>query len=225
MAAKKQPMAMSYSRLSTFEQCPLKAKYKYIDKLPEPPFKAAERGIKIHLDAENYVLGKLKKITKELRPFKKLLDTTKKAKFKSVEGKWSFDINWNVVNWFSKITHMRVILDALSITKTEIIVDDYKTGRIYDSHADQMDIYAGSTNEKFPVKEFPQKKIVTRTIYIDQNEVVEYEYSREAALHQRLELDSRIERVRKMKRFFARPGYYCSYCSFSRSKGGPCKNG
>ena len=42
----------SYSRLTTWEQCPLKAKLKYIDGLKEPGSPAMDRGTAIHKDAE-----------------------------------------------------------------------------------------------------------------------------------------------------------------------------
>ncbi len=223
--AVKQLTAASYSRLSVFEKCPLMAKYKYIDKVPEPGNVYSERGNVIHKNAEDYVLGNIKKLCKELIPFKKEIDKVKKAKVHSVEGKWTFDINWNPVDWFSKNAYLRVILDAMRMTSTDIIVIDYKTGKVYDEHASQMDLYAASANEKFPIEQFPQKNIITQLVYIDQKFIEEQTYTRDDAHHERLEWEVKIDRMLDTKRFLARPGYYCQWCSFSKSKGGQCKNG
>ena len=47
----------SHSRLSTYESCPKKAFYRYVKKHPEESHPAAERGIKIHNLAEQYIKG------------------------------------------------------------------------------------------------------------------------------------------------------------------------
>ena len=56
----------SYSKLGTYESCPKKAYYRYIEKLPEEKHPAAERGIKIHNLAEQYITGEIKEIPREL---------------------------------------------------------------------------------------------------------------------------------------------------------------
>lgn len=47
----------SFSRYSVYKQCPAKARYKFIDKLPEPAAKPLDRGSLIHKQAENYIKG------------------------------------------------------------------------------------------------------------------------------------------------------------------------
>ena len=59
----------SYSRLGTYESCPKKAYYRYIEKIPEEQHPAAERGIKIHGLAEQYIKGELEEMPKELYLF------------------------------------------------------------------------------------------------------------------------------------------------------------
>ena len=69
--------AWSYSRLSTFEQCKLRAKLAYIDRIPEPerplpPGKtehANDRGTRVHNAAEMFVQGGIELIP-ELRSFR-----------------------------------------------------------------------------------------------------------------------------------------------------------
>ena len=54
----------SHSRLSTYESCPKKAFYRYVRKHPEETHPAAERGIKIHNLAEQYIKGELPEVPK-----------------------------------------------------------------------------------------------------------------------------------------------------------------
>ena len=68
--------AWSYSRLVDFEQCKLRAKLKYIDRIPEParslpPGKtehANDRGTRIHDAAERFVRGGVE-LLPELKSF------------------------------------------------------------------------------------------------------------------------------------------------------------
>ncbi len=47
----------SFSRWNVYDQCPAKAKYQFIDKLPQPPSKNLERGTLIHKQAECFIKG------------------------------------------------------------------------------------------------------------------------------------------------------------------------
>ena len=48
----------SYSRLGTYESCPKKAYYSYVEKIPQEQHPAAQRGTRIHQLAEDYIVGK-----------------------------------------------------------------------------------------------------------------------------------------------------------------------
>lgn len=58
----------SFSRWNIYDQCALKAKYKFIDKLPEPRAQPLERGNIIHKQAELYILGQPCPILDESKP-------------------------------------------------------------------------------------------------------------------------------------------------------------
>ncbi len=51
--------AWSYSRLSDYEACPLKAKIKHLDKVSEPSSPALKRGSDIHELAAKYATNQL----------------------------------------------------------------------------------------------------------------------------------------------------------------------
>ena len=56
----------SYSKYSCYKLCPAQFKYKYIERIPQGPAPALERGLEIHDDAEKFMKGKLKKIPESI---------------------------------------------------------------------------------------------------------------------------------------------------------------
>ena len=59
----------SSSRYTVYDQCPAKAAYKFIDKLPEPPAPALDRGSLIHKQAELFIRGRPTPVVDEDGPF------------------------------------------------------------------------------------------------------------------------------------------------------------
>ena len=154
----------SYSRLTTFEQCGLRAKLAYVDKIPEPPRPlppgklehANDRGTRVHDAAERFVKENIELIP-ELHKFKpefqQLKEYFKKGKV-SLEGDWATDRDWQPVNWKAKDAWLRMKLDALvRPTKTHGVVIDYKTGKMFGNeikHAEQGQLYQLATFLRYP---------------------------------------------------------------------------
>src|SRR5690348_7082441 len=112
----------SYSRLVVFEQCKLRAKLAYIDKIPEPPRPlppgktehANDRGTRIHEAAELYVRGGVE-LVPELDSFRTefgVLRALYAAGKVSVEGEWAVDRDWSPVAWNSSDVFYRLKLDS-----------------------------------------------------------------------------------------------------------------
>src|ERR1700722_6270359 len=118
--------AWSYSRYQAYTECPAKAKYKFIDKLPEPPAPAMDRGTAIHKMAENYAKGVSKKIPEELKNFTQKFTKLKKAK-PIVEQEWAFDKMWKPTDWFGPQAWLRVKMDASYKDQNTLYVIDHKT--------------------------------------------------------------------------------------------------
>lgn len=62
----------SFSRWSVYDQCPAKAKYKFIDKLKEPDALPLQRGSIIHKQAECFIKGLPCPVLDESKPIPKL---------------------------------------------------------------------------------------------------------------------------------------------------------
>lgn len=221
----KQITAASYSRYASYTLCPLQAKYRYIDRLPVPSSPAAERGNEIHKHLEDYVNGKVavKDLLEIAKPFKKHLDNIKTAKIHSTEGAWAFDQWWNPVKWFGEDVFVRIKIDAVSyIYDTETLyVDDYKTGKVYPEHREQMELYAAGGIATFP----EAQKIITRLFYLDQRLIKEEEFTYQEATQLQLEWGQKLQPMLMAKRFYAKPNDKCRWCHFRKSNGGPCKHG
>ena len=88
----------SYSRLKTFEDCPKKAEYAYIQRIKEPGNKAMDRGKDIHKLCEEYIRGRFDDdIPKQLVEFQEAFELLKELHLKGhvlCEGDWAFTTEW-----------------------------------------------------------------------------------------------------------------------------------
>jgi hypothetical protein len=126
--------AWSYSRHSTYEQCPAKAKYSIIDKLKEPGSAAMDKGNLVHAVAAVWATDRLPVRDRDNDRFYGELQATKtskvtptplilfteefaalrKRKGVMVEDQWTFDRQWNDMGpqgWFSPMAWLRIKVD------------------------------------------------------------------------------------------------------------------
>jgi hypothetical protein len=131
-------IALSYSRLSTYEQCPNKFKLQYVDKTykDDSDNPAFVRGSKIHKQCENYINFCKKKGTKpsmsvEAENAVPLINGII-GNFKEVhaEQKLSLNTKFGKCDWFSKATMYRAILDMVAIGDDKAVIIDFKTGKV-----------------------------------------------------------------------------------------------
>lgn len=137
-------IALSWSRLSDYQQCPLKFKLKYIDKNPkfkEDSSKSPHlvRGTNVHAALENYVIQRTsgQEVTisslPEVENTKPFIDRFV-DNYDTVipETQIAINKNWERVEWFSSDAYYRAILDLIAIRATDIQIVDYKTGKFRD---------------------------------------------------------------------------------------------
>lgn len=217
----------SYSRLLDFEQCKLRAKMKFIDKIPEEKNEHADRGTKVHQDAEDFVRGKKKGLTHELRHFADEF-AAMRSRFKegsvSLEGEWGFDNDWIPCEW--KTARLRVKADAVVfMSKTHAVVIDYKTGRRFGNevkHGEQIQLYAISTFIRDPLLE----TVTVELWYLDLDELHGQTYTRAEALRYVQVYEKRITKMLSAKEFPANPSIFtCKWCPYGPSKGNQCSYG
>ena len=214
--------AWSFSRWETYTKCPYFAKLRYFDRLPEPPpGRPLIRGSAIHLEAEKYLKAKRKprKIPASLRFFEE--DFAQLRKQRAVaEGKWGFDKNWKPTGFFDADIWCRMILDArvrlAKKTKAARVID-FKTGREYPKHEQQLELYAlGGFSADLTLE-----TITSEMWYLDSGDSWEVEFNREE--HHKMLLGKWAERVEPMlsdTKFIATPSEdSCKWCPFKNGKG------
>ena len=225
--------AWSYSRLVDFEQCKLRAKLKYIDRIPEParplpPGKtehANDRGTRIHDAGERFVRGGVELIP-ELKAFEaEFHDLRNKYEhgMVSLEGEWAVNKDWEPVAWGDKDAWARIKLDAfVRLSKTHAVVIDYKTGRKFGNeikHAEQVQLYAVALMLRHP----ELTDVDVELWYLDQDDLTHDAKPVTKWIRHLKPFNSRFMRMSIEKKFKPNPNKFsCKWCPY---KGNACKFG
>lgn len=228
--------AWSFSRLIIAEQCPLRAKLAFCDKIPEPerPLPAGktehanERGQRVHDGAELFVRGTgnfLPEMANFEPEFIELGKQYKNGKV-SLEGEWGFNCDWEPVGWHDDYVWARIKLDALVfLDNTEAVVIDYKTGKRFGNeikHAEQCQLYQLATFLRYPDLE----KIHTELWYLDVNEISHITYTREQGMRTFPSWDRRGHEFTDREEFPAKPNMFnCKWCPYGPKGTGHCTEG
>lgn len=217
----KQITAWSYSRYRDYEQCPLRAKFKHVDKLKEPGSAAMDRGTDIHKMAEDYASGRLKKLPTELEKFKSEFIALKKQT-PTCEQEWAFDNGWRRCDWFAREAWLRVKMDvAVEFKKSNsAMVIDHKTGKFRPgTYSEQLELYGLAALIIFPDAE----DVSCHLWFLDSGDEEKIDFVRADLPELKAMWLKRTKPMLNDKRFAPKPGNHCRWCPFSKSKGGQCK--
>ena len=219
------PTTWSFSRWQTWENCPLKYKLQFVDKLPVPQSPAMARGNDVHKALAAYLGGEGDLPPEVKDPFQKQLYAEMRAQpAKLVEQQWGFDRRWGQTQWFGKAVWLRSILDvAIFYEDDSAHVVDHKTGKVYGDNADQMELFGLTMFERFPLK--TKNGVKTTLVYVDAGQEQSQDFLAADAAPLRIKWESRAERMLADRQFMARPNEKCRFCPFSRSAGGQCRFG
>ena len=223
----------SLSRWQCYENCARQAKYKFIDKLPEPKGAALERGSFLHELAEFFLRNIKKTVPKEL---KLIADVLKKRKKQGAlaEAEFAFDKEWKPVEWMAKDVWVRVkadvtVLPVLGKGVPTVKVDDFKSGGkadqlSFEHHPEyelQLELYALSALLKYPVAEEAE----TSLIFIDHGKIIPSvrRYTRADIPRLQKLWEKRTKKMLADTTFVPNPGNACRWCHYRKSNGGPCE--
>lgn len=133
-------IALSWSRLSTYEQCPRKFKLSYIDKVFKEEGKSIHlvKGEQLHKQMEEYVIAKNGQgamplgFSPEVRQSLPYVDRLYEH-FDGIypEAQVACDIKWQPTEWFGSDTAWRAIWDATALKTDNCFLVDWKSGKIY----------------------------------------------------------------------------------------------
>jgi hypothetical protein len=228
--------AWSYSRLVDFEQCKLRTKLKYIDRIPEParplpPGKtehANDRGTRIHDAAERFVRGGVELIP-ELKAFStEFHDLRNKYKhgMVSLEGEWAINKDWEPVAWGDRDAWARIKLDAfVRLSKTHAVVIDYKTGKKFGNeikHAEQTQLYQLAAFLRYP----ELQTIDVELWYTDQDDLTHMKYTRQQGMRFFQNFNQRGIAMTTAEAFPPSPNVFaCKWCPYGPRGTGDCDKG
>ena len=219
--------AWSYSRLSDYEACPLRAKLKHLVKLPDPGNAAMARGADVHGSIAKYLSKKTRVPPPEAKLFRKELGALRILAPK-VEEQWGFDGIWKPTDWFGLTTVARLVLDAYVLNDSSnrfpptLTIVDFKTGKKRDGYTDQLELYALGGFAKFP----KVSGVTVELWYLDMGpkETERATYGRSSEFEAlKLKWAKRVKPMLSDRRFPPTPGNACRWCPYSASKGGPCQ--
>jgi hypothetical protein len=212
----------SFSRWSTYQDCPAKIKFRYVDKLVEPGSPQMDRGTMIHKMAEVYVLapGRTQKPHDCLKTHAdefKLARTSKPI----VEQEWAFTEAWEPTGWFAKNAWLRIKTDLIyQPKKLPCVVVDHKTGKRYPKHSDQLSIEALTTFIMLPHVD----EIDAQIWYLDQGKPnLNSKFVREDVPFLKMEWEDKVRPMLNDETFAPKPNYGCRWCHYRKANGGPCE--
>lgn len=217
-------LSWSYSRLRTYKQCPQLAKFKFIDKLPEPSSPALDRGNECHQIMQDYVESKRRSLPKDLKRHEDKLKDYRKLHTKGTitcEEQWAWNKKWKPVDWFAKDAWLRVKMDLCQDNELRVFGIDHKTGKFRPGeYDDQLLQYCVAMLLRFPNAQEAKVGLLFHDVDAPQVMMTLKRQYLEANLRK---LEQAVEPMLNDTRFAPTPGPLCKWCNFSKDKGGPCK--
>lgn len=224
-------MALSHSRISDFDQCPLKFKLKYIDKAPEFKMDKSKsphliKGEKIHKYLEDYVNDR--KAGDEVD--ENSLDAVENGKefadsvieeygVENVFAELQLAINkdWQPTGWFDSDAYMRAIVDFSAYGSNKAAAIDWKSGKFTsytpESGFGQLELTAGFMFALKPEIE----RVETRYAYVEHRKAVKKTYTNDQYIPIRNYFDAKSEEVNAESKFLPKKNRFCNWCEATKS--------
>lgn len=216
-------IALSFSRLSDYEECPRKFESKYIikdypDDSDNPAF---VKGNAIHKQVENYILWlngaedepNMGQYTKSIVPMlKKIYEASSGRLFG--EKQIAVDQHWVQCDWFAppKVVKYRAIIDFMAfLDNNELLVGDIKSGKVRpyeDGPTTQLKLTAAMCFHLFPMIE----KITTAYFFVEHSKTVKVIFTRDQMEELRKPFDERHTEVNAATEFPHKKNRYCNWC-------------
>jgi hypothetical protein len=221
-----QMIALSYSRISDFRQCPHKFKLKYIIKAPNFVMDQKDksphliRGENVHKQLEKYIIKKRagevdipKSSLNEVEQTKPLIDNLMKIYDLYPELQLAIDVNFQQVDWFSREAWFRVIYDMFGFG-SNLFIGDFKTGKLNDYSGTMDELGQLHMSSVIGMAVWPDfDEVDTRYIYVDHKFTHPLKLKRsECFEHMKDKLIEEHEAINAEQEFRAKMNRYCGWC-------------
>jgi RecB family exonuclease len=229
--------AWSYSRLTTWEECPLKCKLKNIDKIQEPDGPAKGRGIAIEGEVMDYIFGRAKTLPESCARFPEELAALRKISNRLViKKKLAFTREWKLCDYFGSDAWLRIEMDLFweelipgQKKHWRVRVVDIKTGKIYEDKVDQVELYnlcALLLDEPDDFVTHSPQTAFSELYYLDQGETRDRAMVASDVAKAKSYWENRAVRMLADTAFQPTPSYRCKWCFFRKANkaegGGQC---
>jgi len=207
----------SYSSLAEYRKCPRMWKHNHVDRLPTKATFWMRRGSNLHLHCERYISRQIDHIIPPLLRIQQTLIELRE-KGAACERYFRLDKNWNVCEKSSQ--WVKGFLDASYVDDDTLHITDFKSGKIKDYHADQLQLYAiiGARAEQV-------SSVKIKAVYIDHGTTLhERDYGLEELEAHRDRWHSEAEAMLADETYTPTPSEQsCKRCSYKSKHGGPCE--
>lgn len=244
------PTSWSLSAIGTYEKCQLKAKFKYVNRIPEARSESASRGVGIHKSVEDFLTGTTTSLPESLGHYHEWFTKVKEYEIYP-EHVITLNKAWEPVpgdsqeRWYKGVLDLKVVIrseaavllserawnpdkpDVLPQPEKgpvkEVLIYDWKSGKIYPDHDDQKSLYSVAAFAEHPTVlsvraihvYFDLGQIREKTFYPDEMHKLRDVWNARAR--------SYLEALASPDTLIANPGYHCRWCGYSASRGGPCR--
>lgn len=219
-------IALSHSRLSTYQSCPRKFKLQFLDKaFPDdsdnPNF---VRGNRVHSQLENYVMwlnaGKSFKrpaMSNEAEAAVPIIEAVFDS-YTSVlpEQKLAVNQQWKKTGWFDRDVYMRAVLDVIAFDGHRGLILDYKTGKVreYDGFGGQLHLNAAMI---FAIE--PEVTVIdVAYLFVDHKQTIKVQFTRDQYQEFRDHFDTEHAKVNSEKEWPPKINQYCKWCPATRDQ-------
>lgn len=217
------PIALSFSRLSDYEACPLKFKLKYITKeFPDDSGNPAfVKGNEIHKQLENYINflkgGTEPKLNTHTQNAAPMLAKLHKACDGNIFAEKQIATNqeWDKCDWFDKphIVKFRAIIDCLVFLDNEtLLIIDFKSGKIReyeDGPTTQLKLTAAMLFSLYP----KINKITSSYLFVEHKKTVKVDFQRDQLDELKSNFNDAHTIVNQDADFDYKKNQYCHWCA------------
>ncbi len=207
-------IALSWSRIQTFRQCPYKFKELYLTKTypPEDNNPAFVKGTEVHKQVDGYIKSKQPaKLGIIAKNAQNLIDTLHNMPGTFVgEMQVALDDNWQQADWFDKNLLFRAIFDALYVEDNRAILIDWKTGKVqkYNEERGQLHLSAAILFELHA--ELEQVKCSYN--FLEHNQIADVIFNRKDHAANKAGWELEALQINAEEEFAPKKNKYCNWC-------------
>jgi hypothetical protein len=216
-------MALSWSRISDYRQCPGKFRMKYITKEPNFQLKDEDkgphlvRGGNVHKQLDNYVVHKLQGETivttlPEVVKTTPLIDQLMANYTVNPEKQIAIDENFKEVSWYAKDAYFRVIYDLVGFGN-DLLLIDWKTGKFADYGGSMEELGQLHFSALVGMALWPEyEKCNCVYVYVDHGKTIPVKFDRDDLEPMKEKLIVEHAKINADEEFFPRKNRYCGWC-------------